>query len=94
MRTTGTQVRAAFPSGKEAFAVSTTGSTLTRTQQAPAGAQRMHIGMVAPPYFSVPPAAYGGIEVVVADLVDSLVARGHQVTLIGAGITGRGHSAS
>jgi glycosyltransferase involved in cell wall biosynthesis len=45
----------------------------------------MHIGMVAPPYFSVPPSAYGGIEVVVADLVDSLVARGHQVTLIGAG---------
>ena len=45
----------------------------------------MHIGMVAPPYFSLPPSAYGGIEVVVADLVDSLVARGHQVTLIGAG---------
>jgi glycosyltransferase involved in cell wall biosynthesis len=84
VRTTGTQVRAAFPSGKEALAVSTTGSTLTRTQPALAGAQRMHIGMVAPPYFSVPPAAYGGIEVVVADLIDSLVARGHQVTLIGA----------
>jgi len=41
--------------------------------------------MVAPPYFTVPPAAYGGIELVVADLVDALVARGHQVTLIGAG---------
>jgi len=41
--------------------------------------------MVAPPYFSVPPAAYGGIEAVVADLVDALVARGHKVTLIGAG---------
>ena len=41
--------------------------------------------MVAPPYFDVPPTAYGGIETVVADLVDSLVARGHQVTLIGAG---------
>jgi hypothetical protein len=45
----------------------------------------MHIAMVAPPYFSVPPSAYGGIEVVVADLVDALVARGHKVTLIGAG---------
>ncbi len=45
----------------------------------------MHIAMVAPPYFSVPPSAYGGIETVVADLVDALVARGHKVTLIGAG---------
>jgi glycosyltransferase involved in cell wall biosynthesis len=41
--------------------------------------------MVAPPYFDVPPSAYGGIETVVADLVDSLVGRGHKVTLIGAG---------
>ena len=65
--------------------MSTTGSTLTRTQQAPAGAQQMHIAMIAPPYFDVPPAAYGGIEVVVADLVDALVARGHKITLIGAG---------
>lgn len=45
----------------------------------------MRIAMVAPPYFDVPPAAYGGIETVVADLVDALVARGHEVTLIGAG---------
>src|SRR5262249_5744491 len=52
---------------------------------APVGAQQMHIAMVAPPYFSVPPTAYGGIEVVVADLVDALVARGHKITLIGAG---------
>jgi glycosyltransferase involved in cell wall biosynthesis len=65
--------------------VSTAGSTLTRTQQAPVGAQQMHIAMVAPPYYSVPPSAYGGIEVVVADLVDALVTRGHKVTLIGAG---------
>jgi glycosyltransferase involved in cell wall biosynthesis len=65
--------------------VSTTGSTLTRTQPAPTGARQMHIAMVAPPYFDVPPSAYGGIEVVVADLVDALVDRGHKVTLIGAG---------
>ncbi|MHB1873671.1 MAG: glycosyltransferase, partial [Streptosporangiaceae bacterium] len=65
--------------------MSTVGSTLTRTQQAPVGTQQMHIAMVAPPYFDVPPTAYGGIEAVVADLVDSLVARGHKVTLIGAG---------
>ncbi|MHB1595554.1 MAG: glycosyltransferase family 4 protein [Streptosporangiaceae bacterium] len=65
--------------------MSTVGSTLTRTQQTPVGVQQMHIAMVAPPYFDVPPTAYGGIEGVVADLVDSLVARGHRVTLIGAG---------
>lgn len=65
--------------------MSTVGSTLTRTQQVPVGAHQMHIAMVAPPYFDVPPTAYGGIETVVADLVDALVARGHKVTLIGAG---------
>jgi glycosyltransferase involved in cell wall biosynthesis len=41
--------------------------------------------MVAPPYFTLPPAAYGGVEAVVADLVDELVERGHEVTLVGAG---------
>ncbi len=41
--------------------------------------------MVAPPYFCIPPVAYGGIEAVVADLVDSLVDCGHHVTLVGAG---------
>jgi glycosyltransferase involved in cell wall biosynthesis len=44
--------------------------------------------MVAPPYFTVPPAGYGGVESVVADLVDGLVDRGHHVTLIGAGQPG------
>jgi glycosyltransferase involved in cell wall biosynthesis len=41
--------------------------------------------MIAPPYFDVPPTAYGGVEAVVADLVDALVGRGHRVTLIGSG---------
>jgi len=41
--------------------------------------------MVAPPYFDVPPPAYGGVESVVADLVDDLAGRGHEITLIGAG---------
>jgi glycosyltransferase involved in cell wall biosynthesis len=44
--------------------------------------------MVAPPWFRVPPKAYGGIEEVVADLTRALLARGHQVTLIGAGHDG------
>lgn len=50
--------------------------------------ERFRIAMVVPPYFDVPPKAYGGVEAVVADLVDSLVARGHDVTLIGAGEPG------
>jgi glycosyltransferase involved in cell wall biosynthesis len=41
--------------------------------------------MIAPPYFAVPPPAYGGIEAVVADLVNGLVDRGHHVTLVAAG---------
>jgi len=41
--------------------------------------------MVAPPWLEIPPVAYGGIEPVVAGLVDSLVARGHEVTLVASG---------
>lgn len=48
----------------------------------------LRIALVAPPYFDVPPQAYGGTEAVVADLADALVARGHRVTLIGAGTPG------
>ena len=47
--------------------------------------EALRIGVVAPPYFSIPPKGYGGVESVVADLVDGLVDRGHEVTLIGAG---------
>jgi glycosyltransferase involved in cell wall biosynthesis len=55
-----------------------------RLQQAPGG-RPLRIGIVAPPWFSVPPSGYGGIEAMVAGLVDGLVAHGHHVTLIGAG---------
>jgi len=48
----------------------------------------LRIALVAPPYFDVPPAGYGGVEAVVAELADALVARGHRVTLIGAGRAG------
>ena len=48
----------------------------------------LRIAMVVPPYFDVPPKAYGGVEAVVADLVDSLCERGHHVTLFGAGEPG------
>lgn len=45
----------------------------------------LRVAVIAPPYFPVPPDGYGGVEAMLADLVDALVDRGHQVTLIGAG---------
>ncbi len=50
-----------------------------------AGPHPLHIVLAAPPYYEVPPKAYGGVEAVVAELADALVARGHRVTLLGAG---------
>ncbi|WP_141912950.1 glycosyltransferase family 4 protein [Micromonospora sp. A202] len=41
--------------------------------------------MVVPPWLSVPPPGYGGLEQVVAALVDALCRQGHEVTLFGAG---------
>jgi len=45
----------------------------------------LRVAIVAPPWFELPPTAYGGIESVCAYLVDELVARGVDVTLIGVG---------
>ena len=57
-----------------------------RQSVAPAVSRRqLQVVLVAPPYFDVPPKAYGGTEAVVADLVDALAARGHSVALVGAG---------
>ena len=50
-----------------------------------AASRPLHVAMVAPPYYSIPPEGYGGVESVVADLVDGLVDRGHRVTLLAAG---------
>lgn len=41
----------------------------------------MRILLVMDPFIPVPPATYGGIERVVADLADGLCAQGHEVTL-------------
>lgn len=46
---------------------------------------RLGIALVAPPWFDVPPPAYGGIEALVADLAKGLIDRGHDVVVIGAG---------
>jgi glycosyltransferase involved in cell wall biosynthesis len=47
--------------------------------------QLLRIAMVVPPYFEVPPEAYGGVEAMAGDLTDALVRRGHSVTVVGAG---------
>jgi glycosyltransferase involved in cell wall biosynthesis len=51
----------------------------------PSPQRPLSIALVAPPFYEVPPAGYGGIEAVVALLADGLVRRGHQVTLLAAG---------
>jgi glycosyltransferase involved in cell wall biosynthesis len=45
---------------------------------------KLNVALVAPPYYQVPPAAYGGIESVMADLAEALIDDGHSVTVIGA----------
>ena len=45
------------------------------------GRRTLSIAMLAPPWIAVPPAGYGGVETVVADLTEALVERGHDVTL-------------
>ncbi len=44
----------------------------------------LRIAVLAPPWISVPPCGYGGIEAVVDLLCTTLVARGHDVTLFAA----------
>ena len=45
----------------------------------------LRIGMVAPPWYELPPTGYGGTEAVVAALADQLVGRGYYIVLVGAG---------
>jgi glycosyltransferase involved in cell wall biosynthesis len=45
----------------------------------------LRIAMLVPPWYELPPPGYGGLEIVVAGLIDALVDRGHRVTLFGAG---------
>lgn len=61
---------------------------VTRPESSLGEAGRLRIGMVAPPWFALPPVGYGGTEAVVATLVDKLVERGHEIVLIGAGRNG------
>jgi glycosyltransferase involved in cell wall biosynthesis len=44
----------------------------------------VRIALIAPPWYTIPPSGYGGIEWVVALLADGLTERGHEVTLFAA----------
>jgi glycosyltransferase involved in cell wall biosynthesis len=50
-----------------------------------ANSGRMRIAMVSTPFVSVPPAAYGGTELIVHELAEGLVDEGHDVTLFATG---------
>jgi len=41
--------------------------------------------MISPPWLALPPAGYGGIELVVSDLTEALSKRGHEVLLFAPG---------
>jgi len=45
----------------------------------------MRIALIAPPFIPVPPDAYGGTELFVANLAESLVTGGHDVTVFANG---------
>jgi len=45
----------------------------------------MRIAQIAPPWVSVPPKGYGGVERIVSQLTEELVRRGHEVTLFASG---------
>jgi glycosyltransferase involved in cell wall biosynthesis len=45
----------------------------------------MRIAMVSTPFVSVPPSDYGGTELIVYELVEGLVERGHEVALFATG---------
>ena len=49
---------------------------------------RLRVGVLAPPWFAVPPRRYGGTEAVVSLLVDGLVRKHHDVTLFASGDSG------
>ena len=48
-------------------------------------ADKMNIAQVATSWIRVPPADYGGAELIVSQITEGLVSRGHQVTLFASG---------
>lgn len=49
-----------------------------------ASGKRMRVAVIAPPWYSLPPRGYGGIELVVSLLVRGLRAGGDEVVVVGA----------
>ena len=45
----------------------------------------MRIALVSTPFVAVPPKEYGGTELVVSELAEGLIARGHEVTVFATG---------
>ena len=45
----------------------------------------MRVALVSPPFISVPPAGYGGTELIVAELARSLSRRGHEAVVYATG---------
>ncbi len=50
-----------------------------------AATNKLRIAQIAPLWTPIPPATYGGIELLLALLCDGLTARGHEVTLFASG---------
>ncbi len=48
-------------------------------------ASPLKIAMLAPPWLEIPLVGYGGVETMCGNLIDGLLRRGHDVTLIGVG---------
>jgi glycosyltransferase involved in cell wall biosynthesis len=70
---------------RDAFPLAATTTLSTALSDQPG---RLRVALILPPWYDVPPRAYGGIETLIADLADALVARGHHVVVVGAGTNG------
>jgi glycosyltransferase involved in cell wall biosynthesis len=57
------------------------GSRVPRAERPATAGAPLRIAMLAPPWISVPPPGYGGVESVVSVLTEALVRRGAEVTL-------------
>ncbi len=54
-------------------------------EELPSTRECLRIALIAPPWFQLPPRGYGGIEWMSFWLVEELVKRGHEVTLVASG---------
>ena len=57
------------------------GAVLRASKRAARWRAPLQVAMLAPPWITVPPPGYGGVESVVTVLTEALVRRGHEVTL-------------